>query len=265
MGMPAMKKRDIHVHLRITRRTLVWAAAVLLVCCCAYEVVSESMTLTTYYPAPSGTYLRLVATGGTVASPRNTILARDAGQVGIGIGNPQAILDVNSTTSGILPPRMNSVQQAALTTPGSVVYNTDSGSLQYRSPTQWRALATAYLGLTTAQVVGATGASRAPVNFMIDSGLNLNCLAQWAGSRVCTCAEIMSLPGPAGSGSGWCAPDPTVLAAIAMYDKNYTSSHNFYDDWTGYFSASSCGASSAPCFLCTRDLACVSITRMSRA
>ena len=89
-----MNDRDIHIHMRISRRALVWGAAVLLLCCSANEVVSESMTMTTYYPAPTGTYRRLVTTGGTVANPSHTILARDAGNVGIGTTDPQAKLAV---------------------------------------------------------------------------------------------------------------------------------------------------------------------------
>ena len=41
----------------------------------ATEVASESVTLTTYYPAPSGVYVQMITTG-------NTFLARDGGRVG---------------------------------------------------------------------------------------------------------------------------------------------------------------------------------------
>ncbi len=47
--------------MRNLRRALVWGAAAMLLCCCVHEAVSESMTLTTYYPAPSGNYKRLSA------------------------------------------------------------------------------------------------------------------------------------------------------------------------------------------------------------
>jgi hypothetical protein len=43
----------------------------------ATEVASETVTLSTAYPSPSGVYSQLIATG-------NTNLARDGGQVGIG-------------------------------------------------------------------------------------------------------------------------------------------------------------------------------------
>jgi hypothetical protein len=98
-----MNEREISIRIRISRRTFVWCMAALLMCCAANEVVSESLTMTTYYPAPSGTYQKLVTTGGTASNPVNTILARDAGSVGIGTTSPHApapnglngILDVN--------------------------------------------------------------------------------------------------------------------------------------------------------------------------
>ena len=51
------------------------------------EVASESVTLTTYYPAPSGVYTQMITTG-------NTFLARDGGKVGIGTTAMQGRLDV---------------------------------------------------------------------------------------------------------------------------------------------------------------------------
>lgn len=60
---------------------------------------SETLTMSTSYPAPMGIYKTIMTTGGTVASPANTLLNRDAGEVGIGTGNPQAALDVESTSA----------------------------------------------------------------------------------------------------------------------------------------------------------------------
>jgi len=48
---------------------------------------SETLNITTYYPAPYGGYVSLLTTN-------NTYLARDAGSVGIGTASPGAKLDV---------------------------------------------------------------------------------------------------------------------------------------------------------------------------
>lgn len=61
------------------------AAAVML--CAVPELDSESVTLSTYYPAPSGVYTNMITTG-------NTFLSRDAGAVGIGNSAPGYKLDV---------------------------------------------------------------------------------------------------------------------------------------------------------------------------
>lgn len=59
----------------------------LLLLACAGELGSESVSLTTYYPAPSGVYTQMITT-------QNTYLARDGGKVGIGTATPLAKLDV---------------------------------------------------------------------------------------------------------------------------------------------------------------------------
>ena len=62
--------------------------AATLVLLCVPELGSESVSLTTSYPAPSGVYTQLITTG-------KTHLARDGARVAIGsIPNPQAKLEV---------------------------------------------------------------------------------------------------------------------------------------------------------------------------
>lgn len=51
------------------------------------ELGSESVTLATYYPAPSGVYTNMITTN-------NTYLARDGGSVGINMTSPTEQLDV---------------------------------------------------------------------------------------------------------------------------------------------------------------------------
>lgn len=70
----------------------------------------------------------------------------DNSSVGIGgAANASALLDVNSTTKGFLPPRMTTAQRDAVTTPapGLVVYNTTTGKLNVRGASAWEAVTSA--------------------------------------------------------------------------------------------------------------------------
>ena len=78
-------ERRIDLHLRVSYEPRVlrpWLVLCLLLLS-AGELGSENVTLTTYYPAPSGAYTRMITTG-------ETLLARDGGNVGIGTTSPTA-------------------------------------------------------------------------------------------------------------------------------------------------------------------------------
>lgn len=85
---------DIHLHfdLVMTRRRLRWLLAGGMLFLASPDLDSESVTLTTYYPAPSGVYTNMITTG-------NTYLARDGGNVGIGTTGPSSKLHVNGTSN----------------------------------------------------------------------------------------------------------------------------------------------------------------------
>jgi hypothetical protein len=80
-----MAELTLRFDLRFGARTLRCLMAAGMVFSVATEVASESVTLSTYYPAPSGVYSQMITTG-------NTYLARDAatngGRVGIGTTAP---------------------------------------------------------------------------------------------------------------------------------------------------------------------------------
>lgn len=81
----------------------------------------------------------------TTANGTNTRAERarvtSEGVVGIGTNSPNAAarLDVTSTTSGFLPPRMTTAQRDAISTPpdGLMLYNSTTNKLQVRAAGSW--------------------------------------------------------------------------------------------------------------------------------
>jgi hypothetical protein len=76
-----MAEMTIHLDLRFSRRVLRAGMIGAMLLSAASELSSENVTLTTYYPAPSGVYTQMITTG-------ETYLSRDAGTTGIGTAAP---------------------------------------------------------------------------------------------------------------------------------------------------------------------------------
>ncbi|HNT97867.1 MAG TPA: hypothetical protein PKK31_06350 [Elusimicrobiales bacterium] len=82
-----MQEHRIIIEFRLTRRKVLALLAAFFLCWHPAMLGSETLTLTTYYPAPYGGYARLLTTD-------ETLLARDGGNVGIGVTTPGVKLDV---------------------------------------------------------------------------------------------------------------------------------------------------------------------------
>lgn len=71
-------------------------------------------------------------------------------QVGIGTTSPDtsSVLDISSTTQGLLTPRMTTAQRTAITTPaiGLLVYDTDEDAFYYYNNGSWGKLSATYSG-----------------------------------------------------------------------------------------------------------------------
>ena len=149
-----MPEIDITVDVRLTPAVARWSLSALLLLSCAPELASEAVTLSTYYPAPSGVYTQMITTG-------STWLARDAtGTQAVIIGNNVAsagqMLDVYS--------RMGAANNAAIraTYPsGGGLAGTEFAALAHRSGF-WSALyanqgAAAYALYTSGTVLHNSG------------------------------------------------------------------------------------------------------------
>ena len=75
-------------------------------------------------------YYDSAADSAGILGSSNSFVYNDAsGFVGLGTGNPKGILDINSTVSAPIMPRMTTTQMNAISNPveGMLIYNTDSG------------------------------------------------------------------------------------------------------------------------------------------
>tara|TARA_Y100000031_G_C8197595_1_gene374514 strand:+ start:173 stop:976 length:804 start_codon:yes stop_codon:yes gene_type:complete len=152
----------------------------------AFSQTTETITLTTYYPSPIGIYNQLVTNtlgvGDNVGSDGiNSADAPDpatnpgdvwiAGNVGIGTTTPHGPLEIDSTTSGFIPPRMTTTQRdnidAGSLIDGMMLYNTTTGQLEiYSTSGGWQPVGrSAYVHLGTKIFSTAAGDGLAPTSF----------------------------------------------------------------------------------------------------
>lgn len=93
-------ERIITLQLKLTRKHFLAMLAAFFLCWHPKPLGSETLTLTTYYPAPYGGYANLLTTGRTLLARDSTSPSSDTNFVGIGLNNPQVKLHVN-TISGL--------------------------------------------------------------------------------------------------------------------------------------------------------------------
>jgi len=84
---------------------------------------------------------------------------RETGRVGIGTDSPEAILDITSTSSGILIPRMTTAERNAISPKpiGMQIYNIETNELNYYNGTEWKALGASGTGISS--LTAGTGLS----------------------------------------------------------------------------------------------------------
>lgn len=82
---------EVQIRITLNRTSLHFILISIFLLASGQQLGSETLTLTTTYPAPVGIYRSMITTG---TGGANTLLSRDAGNVGIGTTAPATQLDV---------------------------------------------------------------------------------------------------------------------------------------------------------------------------
>jgi hypothetical protein len=123
-----MTEITVRFNLSFSRRFITAAGAFAIMLCAVPELDSESVTLSTYYPAPSGVYTNMITT-------QNTFLARDGGSLSVGtatpIGGAKVTVALGSIagTFGLTPSYVN-WNAYGTGAGGAAIYNSNEGAYQ---------------------------------------------------------------------------------------------------------------------------------------
>lgn len=100
--------------------------------------------------------------------------------------NASALLQIDSTSQGVLPPRMTTAQRDAISTPaeGLVIHDTTTNKLNYYNGSSWIALESAGKQVKSALVTD--GSATTTVSEDADNLINGNCTNGDNGNYVCT-------------------------------------------------------------------------------
>lgn len=96
----------------------------------------------------------------------------NSGKVGIGTNTPLAALDITSTTSGFLPPRMNTTQRNAIAsaTAGLVIYNTETSQHEFFNGSIWQSMGASGSAVSPAGLIGSFPTNACPAGWLEANG-----------------------------------------------------------------------------------------------
>lgn len=126
-----MSETVLRLELRLTRPQAIAALTMALMTWYAPELGSENVVLTTYYPAPSGIYTRMITTN-------ETLLARDGGNVAVGsaVGGAKfSVMNGNVGVGTTNPDNLLEVQQSGGAENGiEIQFDNQSARLRWHDP-----------------------------------------------------------------------------------------------------------------------------------
>ena len=161
-----MSELTVRFDLSFGSRSLRCLMASAMIFSAVTEVASESVTLTTYYPAPSGVYSQMITTG-------NTWLSRDGGGVEIGTAAvpPVGGLGFGAANPTISAPSYIVIPNGLYVNVGTAYFQTQ---IQTRGGVHNDSAATLQLQGGTAGTTEATGTLQADANLTVGTYISAN-------------------------------------------------------------------------------------------
>lgn len=149
--------------------------------------------------------------------------------------NPSSMLDVTSTTKGVLIPRMSTAQKTSIASPatGLMVYDTDLNQFYFYNGSSWTAIGTAtnYWTLSAGNIYNNTG-----TNVGIGTATPGDKLEVNGNIRLTTAGTILAAPSTTGSAYSITlkAGDPYVPVGGSGGSVNITATNNMPSGGSGY-------------------------------
>ena len=154
-------------------------------------------------PSLNSLHVNYSPDNGTTWNTRMAI--NPAGSVGIGTTTPAAtaLLELNSTTQGFLPPRLNQAQITTLATQnppaGLMVYNNNTNQLNFYNGTTWTVVESKSAGGGLTQVVFDS----TPTPWQVPPGVTQIIVEVWGGGGGGGGANVSGYWGHGGGGGGY--------------------------------------------------------------
>lgn len=142
------------------------------------------------------------------------VVEGDTGNVGVGVTpDASALLDISSTTKGLLPPRMTTTQRDAISSPiaGLTIYNTTTKSIETFDGTVWFNDWQSYTPVISSEAGGWTNVTLTGFFRVINKMLEVSFKVAFTGTSATVGQMFVSLP------SGLTI-DTAVLAAGGGFD-----------------------------------------------
>ena len=199
--------------------------------------------------ASSNNYSNATAIGynAKVGQSNSIVLGNGSANVGVGTTTPNstAVLDLTSTSQGILVPRMSTTNRTSISSPatGLMVYDNTLNNFYYYNGSAWTAIGSATSPWTTSGTniqnsnSGNVGIGKAPKHGMdVSNGINSDSSYLIKGTQVLSIKGTSDIEMGPGAGSSLAGGTQNLFVGDSTGNKNTTGSNNYFAGYLAGYS-----------------------------